>query len=510
MSLPDNTPVLLGAGQVTERLDSPDYAARSPQDLAADAAQQALDRHGQAHKLLPLIDAITFTRNIADSVPDMFRDVVAPFGASDNFPRSVAKRIGANPEHAVYSRAGGDIPQILVAETCQRVAGGELRAGIVCGAEAIATVRHLQRTGGSVDWSESPGGTLDDRGPQIDDIFIAELARHGAFEPIHIYPLLENARRSRLGEGRADYLADMAKLFERFAKTANSNPLSMFHKAMDATAIASPDNGNRLIAEPYFKAMVAKDGVNQAAAIVITTLGTARTLGLEDQCVFLHGHAAAIEPTVLERPDLGAAPAMTRAYHAAIATAGISVDQIAQFDLYSCFPIAVSCALEALGIAANDPRPLTLTGGLPFFGGPINNYSLHAIAEAYDASVSTPDSYTLVGANGGHLSKHAVGVYSARPAELGIAAAIATPTDGATVETAPAGQGTIESYTYRSSKDVGTKVIAVIRLDETQRRCMAVADPTDSQTIAGCVDQDPLGRAVVVSAGDSENRFQFS
>ncbi|MFX6031732.1 hypothetical protein ABTE99_19350, partial [Acinetobacter baumannii] len=78
---------------------------------------------------------------------------------------------------------------------------------------------------------------------------------------------------------------------------------------------------------------------------------------------------------------------------------------------------AIQVACDELGISATDPRGLSVTGGLPFFGGPGNNYVTHAIAEMVDKLRAAPGSYGLVTANGGLLTKHAAGLYSTRRPE---------------------------------------------------------------------------------------------
>ena len=117
----------------------------------------------------------------------------------------------------------------------------------------------------------------------------------------------------------------------------------------------------------------------------------------------------------MERQDLAHSPAAAMAARRALELAGASLADIGAFDLYSCFPIAVFNICDELGLAPDDPRRLTLTGGLPFFGGAGNNYSMHAIAEIAARVRADPGSFGLVGANGGIMSKYSVGVYSATP-----------------------------------------------------------------------------------------------
>ena len=66
-------------------------------------------------------------------------------------------------------------------------------------------------------------------------------------------------------------------------------------------------------------------------------------------------------------------------------------------------------------LADDDPRGLTLTGGLPYFGGPGNSYSLHGIAETVTQMRDKPGRFGFVGANGGIMSKYSVGIYSTEP-----------------------------------------------------------------------------------------------
>src|ERR1700760_146855 len=124
-----------------------------------------------------------------------------------------------------------------------------------------------------------------------------------------------------------------------------------------------------------------------------------------------------VEQGLLERADRSAGPAAAHAAHEALRLAEVGVDDIATFDLYSCFPFPVFVICEALGIAGDDSRGLTLTGGLPYFGGPGNSYSLHAIAETVSEMRGVPGKFGFVGANGGIMSKYSVGIYSTEPAE---------------------------------------------------------------------------------------------
>ncbi|MDE2437496.1 MAG: acetyl-CoA acetyltransferase, partial [Sphingomonadales bacterium] len=171
-------------------------------------------------------------------------------------------------------------------------------------------------------------------------------------------------------------------------------------------------------AEPYGRLVVARDQVNQGAAIVLSSVGEARRLGVpEERWVHLHGVADCAEPSMLTRANLEKSPAAVAAISSVLEISGSDWKNIDHVDLYSCFAIPVFNLLDAFGLDRDDPRGWTLTGGLPFFGGAGNNYSSHAIAEAVVRCRAAPGSRALVGANGGNMSKYAAGVYSTAPAD---------------------------------------------------------------------------------------------
>jgi acetyl-CoA C-acetyltransferase len=270
---------------------------------------------------------------------------------------------------------------------------------------------------------------------------------------------------------------------------------------------------NRMISDPYPRLLVARDQVNQGAAALLMSVEAARRLGVpEDRWVYLHGHADMREQRLLERPDLGAYPAAVAATTQALAMAGIGFDDVAAMDLYSCFPVPVFNICDAFGLVADDPRGLTLTGGLPFFGGAGNNYSMHAIAEAVAAARSAPGQFAFVGANGGMMSKYSAGVYSAVPAPWTpdrSAEGQAEIDGGASVVVIESAEGpaTIETYSVRYDWETRTGII-IGRLDADGSRFLATTE--DDDLVALLSDGEPLGAAITVRALDYGNRCSLS
>ena len=150
------------------------------------------------------------------------------------------------------------------------------------------------------------------------------------------------------------------------SNAARVNPFTMFENVPQPDEIALVSGRNRMVGDPHLKSMVAKDGVNQSAAVLVMSFELASELGLADKAVFLRGFAEASEQALLERADLSTSPALRWAYDNAVASSGLAVSDIEAFDLYSCFPVAVIEAMETLGIDTDDHRPTSLDGRSAF------------------------------------------------------------------------------------------------------------------------------------------------
>ncbi|MFM8939553.1 MAG: acetyl-CoA acetyltransferase [Phenylobacterium sp.] len=503
----DRTPVLIGVGQAAERPTDPDYQALSPADLAGAAARAALADAGASGDLAASLDVIAAIRQFEISSPG----ARPPFGASNNFPRSVAKRIGADPARAILEITGGQGPQRLVGEFCEAISRGEARAVLLVGSEAMSTVLTLNARGETPDWSETVEGSLEDRGYGLEGMFTPSILKHRIAGAIPAYALFENARRARLGLDRPTYARRMGELFAPFTRVAAANPYSASPVEKTAEELVAVSDKNRIVADPFTRMLVARDQVNQAAAVILTSVGVARALGVpESKFVYLHGQGDANELTIMERPDLSASPSAIAAGRKALELAGRTVDDMAVFDCYSCFPLAVFNMIDVLGIAADDPRGLTLTGGLPYFGGAGNNYSMHAIAEAVPALRARPGAYGFVGANGGMLSKYSAGVYSTTPADWSRPEARRAkipydPVPGLEVDTAT-GEATVETYTTTTTRS-GPAIVVIARLDNGGR---VAANQASEAAFSELAAREPIGRRVRLET-DAEgfNRFTF-
>ena len=265
---------------------------------------------------------------------------------------------------------------------------------------------------------------------------------------------------------------------------------------------------NRMICDPYPRLMVARDQVNQGAAALVMSVAAARRLGVaEEKWVYLRGHADQTEQDLLDRVDVSISVSAKQSVAEALRVAGIGIDEVATFDLYSCFPFPVFAVCDEFGLAADDPRGFTLTGGLPYFGGPGNSYSLHGIAETVAEMRERPGTFGLVGANGGIMSKYSVGVYSTEPADWVADRSKALQGDIAELPKVAVtrnadGRGKIETYSVRYDWPVRTGII-IGRLDADDSRFMAITE--DDDLVALMSDGDPLGVAISVTSDGTTN-----
>jgi acetyl-CoA C-acetyltransferase len=500
--LPPTTPVLIGVGEVSETLGSPDYAARSEAALAADAvlaaAADAVAGSGtDPTKVLAALDAAAMTRSFEAM------GFGSPLGTPTSYPWAVLRRVGASPSYVVHDALGGQTPQSLVNELAQAVADGEHRVALVMGADVTSTTRHFSRGAGAgherPDFREDVTGPEVDRGRGTHLVNTRHQVLHGMTNAPVQYALLEHARRHRLGLDRRSYARQMGELLAPMSEVAAAHPHAAAPTVRSVEEVATTTADNRVVADPYRRLMVARDQVNQGAAVLLASVEAARALGVpSERWVFLHGHASLAEQTMLERPDLSRSPATVAAVQHALDGAGIGIEDVDAMDLYSCFPVAITTVTDALGIDTSDPRRLTLTGGLPFFGGAGSNYSLHAVAEAVRRTRRDPACTVLVGANGGQLSKYAVGVYAARPRPW-------VPDDSAAVQAAldagprtpwtevADGPAVVETFSVEPRRD-GSRTAMLVCRDLAGRRFLATA-AADEELLGLLADEDaePIG-----------------
>ena len=408
----DRTPILVGCGQVTQREPDP-TRAHSPIELAAVAARQAAEDAGPGAGLLRQLDMLVAIRSFSDT---SWR-FACPFGRFVNPPKSIAARLDLNPRAGlIYTHSGGNMPQWCVNRLFEKLSAGEIESALVVGSECLATQKAATRAGIELNWQEDPGGEPEQWGVAARAWSDLE-ERHRMAAAITAYPLFENAIRGFYGRDIDTHRQCMGELFAQFAAVAARNPLADRRDGFKARQLAELTPRNPYIGFPYTRLMNANVFIDQAAAVVMTTVGHARRLGVpESRWVYLHGCADANDHWYIsDRLNYHSSPAMRTVAAECLQMAEISIGDIDYFDLYSCFPSAVDIGCREMGLSVDDPRGLTVTGGLPYFGGPGNNYVTHSIAEMMKVVRTDPGSLGMVTANGNFVTKQSAGIYSTRP-----------------------------------------------------------------------------------------------
>ncbi len=256
-----------------------------------------------------------------------------------------------------------------------------------------------------------------------------------------------------------------------------------------------------MISFPYPKLCTANLQVDQGAGYIVCSVEAARAAGVpEERWVFPQSGADANDHWYIShRPDLHRSPAIRLAGAAALELAGLGIDDVDLVDLYSCFPVAVQMAASELGLAIDDPaRPLTLTGGLTFGGGPGNNYTTHGIACAVQALRAAPGAHALVSGLGWFATKHSLGVYGTEPPAHGgpfawhDAQAEVDALPRCNVDPEASGSVRIETYTVSFDRDGEPErgIVACRTADEVR----AWGNITDADTLVELCSAEGVGR----------------
>jgi acetyl-CoA C-acetyltransferase len=481
MSLDPRTPVMIGVGQLNRRPET-GVDAPEPVDLMADALRLAADDAG-APSVLGAADSVMVPRPLSWR----YRDPGA----------LLAERVGASPRQTVASVIGGNYGQTLANRAASQIQAGETDVVLVAGADAWRTNRAAKAEGRTLPWTRQS----DDVAPTVDlgvdqpEMSLPAERERGVVHPIEVYPMFDLAVRAAAGRAPDEHLELIAGLWSRFSEVAATNPHAWLRESFTPAEIATPSADNRLIGYPYTKRMNSNNAVEQAAAVIVCSVEQATALGIaRERWVFPHAGADAHDHWHLsERADLHSSPALRACGRDLFALAGVGPDDLDHVDLYSCFPSAVQIAAAELGLTLD--RPLTVTGGMSFAGGPWNSYVLHGIATMVERLRAEPG-LGLCNGNGGYTTKHSVAVYGTEPPAAGFRHA--APQDE--VDASPRrelaagfdGEVVVEAYTVMHARDGSPERGPVAGL--TDAGCRAWGSVVEVATLAEMVNKDVVGR----------------
>ena len=489
---------------------------RDPRRLCLIGASQHTVRDGNAPE--PLVSWAHRAREaaevagVSDALPhvDSVQVTYCQSWPYDDPVGRLVDELGAAPRHRFYSGIGGTTPQELVNRTAAAMRRGEMDLVLLCSAEALATVRAAKKRGDRLPWSHRKSTPFPWEPPHE-----AEIA-HEVMHAWETFPLWDSARRAARGRSLAEDAAEAARMMAAMSVVASGNPHAWRPDALDAETVGTPSAENRYVGWPYTKHEVAVMDVDMSAALLLATAERADALGVpEERRLYLQGWGYAEDPSsIAERSDMSRSAAMAVAGAAALSSAGVDLDDIDVFDLYSCFPSSVRLACDALGLAIDDPRGLTVTGGLPYAGGPASGYLTHALASTYDRLCDAPG-YALVTGVGMHMAKHVTAVWTntAHPT------ATSDPPDLAELQgrvdavqsrqpllTAWSGEATVRAYTVAHGRD-GEPTQGLLVLDTAQGRALARVHRQD--LLIDAKSRELVGADVTVSTDGRRNEAQW-
>ncbi|MDO3635972.1 acetyl-CoA acetyltransferase [Mycolicibacterium arseniciresistens] len=481
MPVAPTTPVLIGYGQVNQRDENP---AVEPVDLMAAAARSAADP-----RVLAAVDSVRVVNLLSWRYIDP--------------GLLLAGRIGADGAATRYSGIGGNVPQTLVNQACLDIQDGNAGVVLIAGAETWRTRSRLKRRGEKADWTRQDESLPTP--PGADDVPMAGDAemRIELGRPAHVYPMFEQAVRIAAGEDPESHRRRIGELWAQFSAVAGDNPYAWSREPVAAEDIWRPGPTNRMISWPYTKLMNSNNMVDQGAALILTSVEQARRLQVpEERWVFPYAGTDSHDTyAISERAEFHRSPAIRIAGRRVLELADTDLDRIDLVDVYSCFPSAVQVAAAELGLPVADPaRPLTVTGGLTFAGGPWNNYVTHSIATMAEQLTSGRGTRGLITANGGYLTKHSFGVYGTEPPAHAFRwqdvqpEVDREPTRTSLVEWS--GTGTVEAWTTPFDRDgAPEKAYLAVRTPDDARTLAVITDAGDA---AATVEGDIAGVKVTV------------
>ncbi|MFX1499512.1 MAG: hypothetical protein ACFFDH_00955 [Promethearchaeota archaeon] len=484
-----NTPVIIGAAQITQRKDV-DHPL-DPLTLIANASRKAIVMLG--------VDGLR------DFVDTLYMSTISSWSYEDASEK-LSDLLGIKPVQKHIAPISGNTPQLLVNKAARAISLNENKVILIAGGEAAYSKYRADKGNITLDWPELPTTTINKMQEATNYYSSKFEVSYKLTAARYIYALIETALRAESDRSLKEHLDSIGKRYERFSKIASENPYAWEQNPYNAKEIITPNSNNRIICHPYTKRMVANLYVDQAAALIITNEKIATNLGIDRKnWVYPMGGADLNNIRyITQRPRLYNSPAIREVSKLALKQAGLKLSEIDAFDLYSCFPCMVEIAQQEIGIPEDDPRDLTITGGLSFFGGPLSSYSMHPIVTGIELIRKKPNMKIMILANGGFNTSESIGIYGSEPPAKAwtrqvpndIQQKIESEVLPEPIEEAN-GNLTIEAYTIIYDRKGLPEYGVIIGLLESGERTLAFISE-DSEKLLNLEEQELIGKTYLI------------
>lgn len=418
--------------------------------------------------------------------------------------RLIADATGATAARTVLADIG-ILQQTLVGDACARIANGEIDCAIIAGGEA--KFRQLQASIQQVDCPETAQANPPDETmvPQA-ELWLDSETQAGLMMPVGFYAIIESALRFARGESVQANRDRIARRYVRFSEIAAQNPDAWKRDVLAMEHVRDAIGKNRMLAFPYTRAHNSEWNVDQAAALIFCSEKLADEIGIaQSQRVYPLASSESNHMLCLsQREQLHRAPGAEIALQAALQATGLTKDRFDLLELYSCFPAAVQVFADALGV--DDPRDLTVTGGMAQAGGPLNNYVFQAtvrMVQLLRERSREKSANGLVSSVSGMLTKQAYGLWStARPQQsfafIDVTEQVQEQSHAKTVLTHYNGPATVAGYTVLYSGDVPARAIVIADTPAGER---VVVSSEETATLQRMLGDECCGQSITVQAG---------
>lgn len=489
MALDPRTPVIVGIGWELQRRDDP-AECDEPYGLMVRAVRGAAADAGRA------------------DLPAQLESISIPQGMWQyrNPGRLVAAELGCPAAESVISDLGV-LQLTLVSDLCRQIAAGERTLGVVTGGEAQYRNLRSMITGQPAPETEQPEDTpAPDVHLTSPDMFCSDLeGQRGLSLPVELFAIIESALRHEDGLDVEAHRDRVAALYSEFSAIAATNPHAWQREPVPAGAIRDGVGKNAMLAFPYTKRHCTQWNVNRGVAILVASAAKAEALGLDPaRWIFPVACVESKHVVVLaQQRRLHSHPGTVLCGERSLALADIARADLTAAELYSCFPAAIQSWARDLRL--EGVCPLTVTGAMPFAGGPYNHFSLEGVARMVEVlrDAGPGRRFGLVANLSGIFGKQACTVLSTAPNPAGFAYEDVTarvapqdqplPLDGDYV-----GPATIVGYTVVYLANRPTHAVAICDLPDGTRTVARAEDPA---LLEAMTREEFCGRVVEVAAG---------
>lgn len=497
----DNTPIIVGSSQTVDRQATVERHTE-PLAMLAISAKHAAEDAGITESVLAGVDTVALV-GVSGWNPQ-------------NAPDLLAEQLHAKPRHLYTTGIGGQMGVQLTNFIAEKILSGESEFATIGGCNNLRVLLQAIAKKVRLPWQRGGNGAPFQVGgdePGNNDLE----NKYGLNNPTDIYPIFENALRAKMELSIEQHKATMGSLFAKFTEVAERNSYAWFPTRRSAEELTTVTDTNRMIAWPYPKYLNAVLNTDQAATLIMMSAGKARKLGIpEEKWIYWLGGANSQEKAwwPSERPSFTSCPAMKDTLFSALENSASEMKDIDYIDFYSCFPVAVEMACQMSGLDLDDKRGFTVTGGLPYAGGPASAYTLHSLATMVNKLRGKTSEKGLVTGNGWYLTKHSAAVLSSEPHPVSLPkAGLVSSLPSGAMETKPCevnekadGTGTIEAYTVKYGRDGQPDKGIVLGRTDAGERFMSNTD-NDKEFLLDFVSTEQVGSRGSVKFNEGSSLF---